>query len=62
MRPKSYPDNQDKSAARFCYQVAAWDPDIFSNFYLMKSHKIANNSANTETREKISTDLKSLEF
>ncbi len=28
----------------------------------MKSHKIANNSTTTEAREKLSTDLESLEF
>jgi hypothetical protein len=39
--------NQNKSAARFCHQVAAWVPDMFCNFYLVKSHKIANNSATT---------------
>jgi hypothetical protein len=32
--------------------VAAWVPDMFCNFYLVKSHKIANNSATTEAREK----------
>jgi hypothetical protein len=54
--------NQDKSAARFCHQVAAWVPDIFCNFYMVKSHKIAYNSATNEAREKISTDLESFEF
>ncbi len=53
---------QDKLAAIFCHQVAAWIPNIFCNFYLVKSHKIANNSATTEAREKISTDLESLEI
>jgi hypothetical protein len=47
-----------KSAAIFRHQVAAWVPDLLCNFYLVKSHKIANNSATTEGREKISTDLK----
>jgi len=42
--------------------VAALVPDMFCNFYLAKNHKIANNSATTEAREKISTDLESLEF
>ncbi len=32
------------------------------NFYLVKNHKIADNSATTEAREKISTYLESLEF
>ncbi len=44
--------NQDKSAAIFCHQVAAWLPDSFCNFYLVKSHKIVNTSATTEAREK----------
>jgi len=30
-------------------------PDMFCNFYLVKNHKIVNNSATTEAREKIST-------
>jgi hypothetical protein len=37
-------------------------PDMFCNFYLTKNHKIANNSATTEARLKISTDLESLEI
>jgi hypothetical protein len=35
--------NEGKSAASFCHQVAAWFPDMFCNFYLMKNHKIAKN-------------------
>ena len=54
--------NVGKSAAIFCHQVTAWVPDMFCNFYVVKSHKIANNSATTEAIEKISTDLKSLEI
>jgi hypothetical protein len=42
--------------------VAALFPDLFSNFYLVKNHKIAKNSTTTEAREKISTDLESLEL
>jgi hypothetical protein len=42
--------------------VAAWVQDMFWNFYLVKSHKISNTSATTEAREKISTDLESVEF
>ncbi len=42
----------DKSAARFYYQMAAWVSDMFFKFPLVKSHKIANNSATTEAREK----------
>jgi hypothetical protein len=33
--------------------VAAWVPDMFCNFYLVKSYKISNNSATTEARERI---------
>jgi hypothetical protein len=51
-----------KSAASLCLQVAALVPDMFSNFYVVKNHKIANNSATTEATEKISTYLESLEF
>jgi hypothetical protein len=40
-----------KSAASFCRQVAAWFPHMFCNFYLMKNHKIANNSTTTKARE-----------
>jgi hypothetical protein len=54
--------NEVKSAASFCRQVAAWFPNMFCNFYLVKNHKIANNSTTTKAREKISTDLESLEF
>jgi hypothetical protein len=42
--------------------VAAWIPDMFGNFYSLKSHKIANNSATTKAREKISADLDSEQF
>jgi hypothetical protein len=37
-------------------------PRYFCNFYIAKNHKIANNSATTAVREKISTYLESLEF
>jgi hypothetical protein len=53
---------EGKSAASFCLQVAALVPNMFGNFYFAKNHKIANSSAITEAREKISTDLESLEF
>jgi hypothetical protein len=36
--------NLDKSAANFCHQVAAYVSHIFGHFYLVKNHKIANNS------------------
>jgi hypothetical protein len=56
-------DNEGKSPASYCHQVAAWVPDIFCSFYFMKNHKIANkNSTTTNAREKISTDLESLDF
>jgi hypothetical protein len=28
--------------------MAAWVPDIFQNFYVMKTHKPGHNSTNTE--------------
>jgi hypothetical protein len=37
-------------------------PDMFCNFYLVKNKKIAYNSATTEAKEKIRTDLESVEF
>jgi len=40
------------SAASFCCQVAALVPNMLCNFYLVKNHKIASNSATTEAREK----------
>ena len=55
-------DNEGISSASFCRKVAALVPYMFCNFYLVKNHKIANNSASTETREKITTYLWSLEF
>jgi len=42
--------------------VAAWRPDMFRNFYLVKSDKVANNSAAPEARVKISADLESLKL
>jgi hypothetical protein len=37
-------------------------PVMFYNFYLVKNHKISDNTATTEDREKISTYLESLEL
>jgi hypothetical protein len=37
-------------------------PHMFCNFYLVKSHKFADNSATAEARVKISTYLESLAF
>jgi len=35
--------NEKKLAASFCCQVAAWFPDMFCTFYIVKNHKIDNN-------------------
>jgi hypothetical protein len=35
---------------------------MFSCFYLVKNHKVADNSTTIEAREKISTDLESFGF
>jgi hypothetical protein len=51
--------NEEKSAASFCFQVAAWFPDMFWNFYFVKNHKIAKK---TQSGEKMSTDYESLKF
>ncbi len=50
------------SADSFFCKVAAWFPDMFNNSYLVKIHKIVNYLAITEGREKISTDIETLEF
>jgi hypothetical protein len=42
--------------------LAALFSDMFCNFYLVKNHKIANNSTTTKAREKIRTDLESFEL
>jgi hypothetical protein len=55
-------DNEGKSAASFCCQVAAWCLDRFCNFYLVKNQKNAKNSTTTKARVKIGTDVESLEF
>ncbi len=46
------PTDLSQSAASFCHQVAAWVQDIFSNFYLVKNYKFANNSNTTKATEK----------
>ncbi len=51
-----------KSAASVCRWVAAWVLDMFCYFHLVKNHKIVKNSTTTKAREKIRSDLKSLEF
>jgi hypothetical protein len=52
--------NEGKSATSFCCLVAALFPDMFWNFYLAKSHKIAKNSTTTKARQKIITYLEIL--
>jgi hypothetical protein len=42
--------------------VAALIPNMLCNFYLVKNHKTANNSATIEAKEKLCTYLESLEF
>ncbi len=42
--------------------MAAWGPDMVRKFYFVKNFKIVNNSATAEAREKIGTDLESLNF
>jgi hypothetical protein len=54
--------NEGKSAATFCLQVAAWVSEMFCNFYLVKNHKIVQNSTTTKASENISTNLESLGF
>ncbi len=49
--------NEEKSAASFCHEVAAQFPDMFCNFYLEKNHNIAKNSTAIKAREKMNTDL-----
>ncbi len=57
----SFNTNEEKSAANFCHQVAAWVSYMFCNFHIVKNCKIANNLATTEGREK-SAYVESLEF
>jgi hypothetical protein len=38
-------DNKDKLGAKFFCQLHARVPDMFCNFYLLKNHKTAYNSA-----------------
>ncbi len=41
-----------ESAPSFCHQLVVLFPDMSCNFCLVKIHKIANNSATTQAREK----------
>jgi hypothetical protein len=54
--------NEGISAASFWRQVAALVPGIFCNFYLVKNHTIANNSATAKAREKITTHWEPIYF
>jgi hypothetical protein len=54
--------NEGKSVANFCCQVASWISDMFCNFYLVKNHKMAENSTTTKGKEKINMDLESVKF
>ncbi len=54
--------NEGKSVTSFCCQVAAWFPDMFWNFYSVKTHNIAKNSTTTKARQKIITYLEFLKF
>jgi hypothetical protein len=40
--------NEEVTAASYWHQAAALVSDIFYNFYVVKNHKIAYNSATTE--------------
>ncbi len=42
--------------------MAVWFPDMSCYFWLVKIHKIANDSAATEVRKNVWTDLDLLEF
>jgi hypothetical protein len=42
---------EDKSAANIYCWVAAWFPDLFCNFYLVKNHNHVYNSATAEARK-----------
>jgi len=48
-------DNKDKLGAKFFCQLHARVTDMFCNFYLLKNHKTANNSA---TNNNFCTSLK----
>ncbi len=48
-----------KSTVSFCHQVAAWVPNMFHDFHLLRNHKIAKNPTTAKAREKMSTDLES---
>ncbi len=62
--------NLDKPVPIFCRQVAAWAPDIFCNFYILKNHKIRLNNCSSKAEHilgflaikvyliKLSTDFK----
>ncbi len=43
--------NEGKSAVGFCCQVAAWFPDMFCNFNLVKYYIIAKHTTTTKARK-----------
>jgi hypothetical protein len=51
-----------KAAHKILVKLTACIPDTLCNFYLVENDTTAKNSATTKAREKISTDLESLEF
>ncbi len=55
-------ENEGKSAASFCCQVAALVPDMFCNFYLAKFTKLLITQQWLKLEEKIRTYLESIEF
>jgi hypothetical protein len=54
--------NEGKSPASFCHQVAAWFPEMFCNFHLVKNHRTAKTQQPLKVAKKINTDLESIEF
>jgi hypothetical protein len=52
----------DKKVLQHWPNMAAWVSDMFCDLYSMKNHKVANTSTTATAREKISTELESLEL
>ncbi len=42
--------------------MAGWVLDMFCNFITLKNHEVTNNSTTTYARDKIESDLESLEL
>jgi hypothetical protein len=57
----NHSDFKRKFSIHWKYQVAAWVPDMLSNFYLVKNNKTAHNSATTENKHRFGM-LKVLEI